>query len=90
MGADRVNDPAPEHSGRVQQLMRFALFALRVVASTVALVSLLRSQWFAGLSASLAWFVFVQVERRGLAAASSDSSSSVDSPSSGVSSVDAD
>ena len=89
MGADRVNDPAPEHSGRVQQLMRFALFALRVVASTVALVSLLRSQWFAGLSASLAWFVFVQVERRSLAAASSDSSS-VDSPSSAISNVDAD
>ena len=90
MGADRANDPAPEHSGRAQQWKRFALFALRVVASTVALVSLLRSQWFAGLSASLAWFVFVQVERRGLAAASSDSSSSVDSLSSGVSSVDAD
>ena len=89
MGADRVNDPAPEHSGRAQQLMRFALFALRVVASTVALVSLLRSQWFAGLSASLAWFVFVQVERRSLAAASSDSSS-VDSPSSAISNVDAD
>ena len=89
MGADRANDPAPEHSGRAQQLMRFALFALRVVASTVALVSLLRSQWFAGLSASLAWFVFVQVERRGLAPASSDPSSA-DSASSAVSSVDAD
>ena len=37
---------------------------LRIGASTIALVELLRSDWIGGGLASLAWLVFVQVERR--------------------------
>jgi hypothetical protein len=40
------------------------LSGLRIAASTIALVELLRSDWGGGLSASLAWLAFVQVERR--------------------------
>ena len=49
---------------RGQRLVRFLLAALRIVASTIALVELLQSDWAGGLSASLAWLLFVQVERR--------------------------
>ncbi len=49
---------------RSRQYGRFGLKALRIAASTVALVELLRSDWVAGAGASLAWFLFVQVERR--------------------------
>ena len=34
------------------------------LSATVALVELLRSDWIGGGLASLAWLVFVQVERR--------------------------
>ena len=40
------------------------LRGLRSGASTVALVARLRSDWIGGGRASLAWLVFVQVERR--------------------------
>lgn len=43
---------------------RFGLRALRIGASTVAIIELLRSDWIGGVSASLAWLLFVQVERR--------------------------
>ena len=49
---------------RLRQYSRFGLKALRIAASTLALVELLRSDWVAGAGASLAWFLFVQVERR--------------------------
>ena len=42
---------------------RFGLSALRIAASTIALVELLRSDWLGGLSATLAWLAFVQAER---------------------------
>lgn len=51
-------------ASRLQQLGRFGLRALRIAASTVALLELLRSHWLGGLSATLAWLVFTQVERR--------------------------
>ena len=56
----------PEASGqeRLQQLGRFGLRALRIAASTVSLIELLRSEWTAGIAAGVAWLVFVQVERR--------------------------
>ena len=41
----------------------FGLSALRIAASTIALVELLRSDWLGGLSATLAWWAFVQAER---------------------------
>jgi hypothetical protein len=49
---------------RLQQLGRFGLRALRIAASTVSLIELLRSEWSGGIAAGVAWLVFVQVERR--------------------------
>jgi len=44
--------------------MDWLLRCLRIGASTIALVELLRSEWLAGGLSSLAWLLFVQVERR--------------------------
>ena len=49
---------------RKPALMVLLLRGLRIGASTVALVELFRSDWVGGGLASLAWLVFVQVERR--------------------------
>ena len=51
-------------SSRIEQLGRFLLRGLRIGASTVSIVELLRSDWNAGISAGVAWLVFLQVERR--------------------------
>ncbi len=51
-------------NARLQQLGRFGLRALRIAASTTAIIELLRSDWTGGVAASLAWLAFVQVERR--------------------------
>ena len=48
----------------LQRLGRFGLRALRITASTVSIVELLRSDWGGGVTAARAWFAFVQVERR--------------------------
>ena len=56
----------------MRQYSRFGLKALRIGASTLALVALLRSEWAAGAGASLAWFLFLQVERRWTDEAESD------------------
>jgi hypothetical protein len=37
---------------------------LRIAASTIALVELLRSDWGGGFTAGLAWLVVSQLERR--------------------------
>jgi hypothetical protein len=37
---------------------------LRIGASTVSIVELLRNDWTGGISAGVAWLVFLQVERR--------------------------
>ena len=49
---------------RLESLGRFGLRGLRIAASTVSIVELLRSDWAAGIAAGLAWLVFLQVERR--------------------------
>ena len=49
---------------RLEKLGRFLLRGLRIGASTVSIVELLRSDWTAGISAGVAWLVFLQVERR--------------------------
>jgi hypothetical protein len=46
------------------KLGRFLLRGLRIGASTVAVVELLRNDWTGGISAGVAWLVFLQVERR--------------------------
>jgi hypothetical protein len=51
-------------SSRTEQLGRFLLRGLRIGASTVSIVELLRSDWTGGISAGVAWLVFLQVERR--------------------------
>ncbi len=51
-------------SDRLEQLGRFGVRALRIGASTVSIIELLRSDWTGGVTAGLAWIVFVQVERR--------------------------
>jgi len=44
--------------------MDLLLRGLRIGASTIAIVELLRSEWVGGGLASLAWLMFVVVERR--------------------------
>jgi hypothetical protein len=48
----------------MEQLGRFLLRGLRIGASTVSIVELLRNDWSGGISAGVAWLVFLQVERR--------------------------
>jgi hypothetical protein len=49
---------------RQEKLGRFLLRGLRIGASTVAVLELLRNDWSGGISAALAWVVFLLVERR--------------------------
>jgi hypothetical protein len=51
-------------SSRLEQLGRFLLRGLRIGASTVSIIELLRNDWTGGVSAGIAWLVFLQVERR--------------------------
>lgn len=51
-------------SSRLEQLGRFLLRGLRIGASTVSIIELLRNDWTGGISAGIAWLVFLQVERR--------------------------
>ena len=51
-------------SSRLEQLSRFLLRGLRIGASTVSIIELLRNDWTGGVSAGIAWLVFLQVERR--------------------------
>ncbi len=48
----------------LEKLGRFLLRGLRIGASTISIVVLLRSDWTGGIGAGLAWLVFLQVERR--------------------------
>lgn len=47
-----------------ERLGRFLLRGLLIGASTIAIVELLRSDWNGGICASLAWLVFLFVERQ--------------------------
>ena len=53
-----------ESEPRRTPLTDLLLRGLRIGASTIAIVELLRSDWVGGGLASLAWLIFVQVERR--------------------------
>ena len=44
-------------------LQDILLRGLRIAASTVAIVELLRSHWTGGVLASMAWLLFTQLER---------------------------
>ena len=54
----------PDKQPRTPALMDWLLRGLRIGASTIAIVELLRSDGLGGGLSSLAWLVFVQVERR--------------------------
>ncbi len=54
----------PSQPARLERLGRFLLRGLRIGASTIAIVELLRSDWTGGISAGAAWLLFLQVERR--------------------------
>jgi hypothetical protein len=47
-----------------ETLGRFLLRGLRIGASTVSIVELLRNDWTGGITAGVAWLAFQQVERR--------------------------
>jgi hypothetical protein len=49
---------------RMEKLGRFLLRGLRIGASTVSIVELLRNDWTGGITAGVAWLVFLQVEQR--------------------------
>ena len=51
-------------TSRLEQRGRFLLRGLRIGASTVSIVELLRNDWTGGISAGVTWLVFLQVERR--------------------------
>jgi hypothetical protein len=53
----------PELS-RKDVLKSYLLRGFRIGASTIAIVELLRSDWRSAGLASLAWLIFVQVEKR--------------------------
>ncbi len=48
----------------LEKLGRFRLRGLRIDASTVSIVELLRNDWTGGITAGAAWLMFLQVERR--------------------------
>lgn len=48
----------------MEKLGRFLLRGLRIGASTIAIIVLLRKDWSGGISAGVAWLVFLQVKRR--------------------------
>tara|TARA_B100001939_G_C16840976_1_gene573086 strand:+ start:123 stop:365 length:243 start_codon:yes stop_codon:yes gene_type:complete len=71
LGAWEDDQPAPfdplhmeSKPQRTPPITDWLLRGLRIGASTIAIVELLRSDWLGGGLASLAWLIFVQVERR--------------------------
>jgi hypothetical protein len=53
-----------ENRDTLEKLGRFLLRGLRIGASTVSIVELLRNDWIGGLGAGVSWLVFLQVELR--------------------------
>ena len=47
-----------------KKIGNFLLRGLRIGASTISIIELLRNDWTGGISAAVAWLVFLQVERR--------------------------
>ena len=47
-----------------QPFSDFVIRSLRIGASTIAIVEMIRSDWLSGGLAAVAWLFFVQVERR--------------------------
>ena len=47
-----------------KKIGNFLLRGLRIGASTISIIEMLRNDWTGGISAAVAWIVFLQVERR--------------------------
>ncbi len=47
-----------------KKIVNFLLRGLRIGASTISIIELLRNDFTGGISAAVAWLVFLQVERR--------------------------
>lgn len=56
--------PPEKVSQQDKKLGSFLLRGLRIGASTISIIELLRNDWTGGISAAVAWLVFLQVERR--------------------------
>ena len=69
--------PQEKVSQQDKKLGSFLLRGLRIGASTISIIELLRNDWSGGISAAVAWLVFLQVERR-LAPSSATSESQGD------------
>ncbi len=54
-----MNKQTPARPSLQELLLRI----LRIAASTVAIVELLRNNWLGGALATMAWLLFIQVER---------------------------
>ncbi len=54
-----MNQQTPARPSLQELLLRI----LRITASTVAIVELLRNNWIGGALATMAWLLFTQVER---------------------------
>lgn len=55
--------PSPSPRWSPQALTRFGVRALRIAASTVALVELLRQQWLTGALFAAGWLLVIRAER---------------------------
>jgi hypothetical protein len=58
-----TDTPPPDVRSLPRRLLRFGVRALRVTASTVAVVALLRQQWIAAAAFSLAWLLILAAPR---------------------------
>jgi len=61
--ATAVTSTMDQQTPAKPSLQDIVLRVLRIAASTVAIVELLRNQWTGGVLAAMAWLLFTQVER---------------------------
>jgi len=61
--ATAVKSTMDQQTPAKPSLQQIVLRALRIAASTVAIVELLRNHWTGGVLAAVAWLLFSQVER---------------------------
>ncbi|MFY8149078.1 MAG: hypothetical protein ACOVNL_07655 [Prochlorococcaceae cyanobacterium] len=58
------SSPGPEHGpGPGLRLAHFAVRALRITASTVALVALVRQQWIPAVCFGVGWLLILRAQR---------------------------
>jgi len=62
-GGAASGGPDPRQGLTALGLLRFAVRAVRITASTIAVVALLRQEWVAGGVFAAAWLVILQAPR---------------------------